>query len=87
MSTHLAEAPLSPERRSCPYRLPDSYKTIGTRGPVNQVTRWDGRRVWLLYRLVERPLVRQWSSPRLPRPGQPSPNRQNPGVAVTVAVQ
>ncbi|HWE91488.1 MAG TPA: cytochrome P450 [Pseudonocardiaceae bacterium] len=43
-----ADAPSFPERRTCPYHPPESYKQIGARGPLNKVTLWNGRRVWLI---------------------------------------
>lgn len=48
LSTELADAPPFPERRSCPYHPPESYLRIGARGPLSQVTLWNGRQVWLI---------------------------------------
>ncbi|MFF4819299.1 cytochrome P450 [Kitasatospora sp. NPDC001309] len=48
MSASSVEAPSFPVRRSCPYQPPDVYREISTRGPINQVTLWDDRRVWLI---------------------------------------
>ncbi|ONH33544.1 MULTISPECIES: acyltransferase [Protofrankia] len=41
---------------------------------------------WLLYSLVERPLVRRWSNPRPSRSDKVPAQRQGPGVAVPEAV-
>ena len=48
MSSDLADVQSFPERRSCPYVPPDSYKDISSRGPLNRVRLWDGREVWLV---------------------------------------
>ncbi|MEW1693131.1 cytochrome P450 [Streptomyces sp. NPDC091265] len=47
MSADQVEAPPFPQRRTCPYQPPDSYREIADRGPLNEVTLWNGRRVWL----------------------------------------
>jgi cytochrome P450 len=63
VSSDLADAPSFPERRTCPYHPPESYKEISSRGPLNQVTLWNGRRVWLVTGYAEgRKLL---SDPRL----------------------
>ncbi|MFF4969755.1 cytochrome P450 [Streptomyces sp. NPDC001037] len=47
MSADAVEAPSFPQRRTCPYQPPGVYRDIAERGPINQVTLWNGRRVWL----------------------------------------
>ncbi|WP_050803448.1 MULTISPECIES: cytochrome P450 [Protofrankia] len=34
--------------RTVPYQPPESYRQISSRGPLNKVTLWDKRRVWLV---------------------------------------
>jgi pentalenic acid synthase len=48
LSTSPPEAPAFPVRRTCPYHPPAAYREIGDRGPLNKVTLWDGRQVWLI---------------------------------------
>ncbi|MCX5208614.1 cytochrome P450 [Kitasatospora sp. NBC_00240] len=48
MSVSSVEAPSFPVRRTCPYQPPDVYREISERGPINKVTLWDGRQVWLI---------------------------------------
>jgi cytochrome P450 len=46
--TAAPDSPSFPERRTCPYQPPESYKQLGARGPLNRVTLWNGREVWLV---------------------------------------
>ncbi len=48
MSTVLPAAAPFPERRTCPYHPTPSYVEIADRGPLTQVTLWNGRKVWLV---------------------------------------
>ncbi len=48
MSVDLEDAPSFPVPRTVPYQPPESYRQISSRGPLNKVTLWDKRRVWLV---------------------------------------
>ncbi|MFI9387657.1 cytochrome P450 [Kutzneria sp. NPDC052558] len=48
LSAEFVDAPAFPQRRVCPYEPPVSYTELSERGPINPVTLWNGRRVWVV---------------------------------------
>ncbi|MEU7023876.1 cytochrome P450 [Streptomyces sp. NPDC046203] len=44
----VGEAPAYPMTRRCPYRMPVGYEELRGRGPLQKVTLYDGRQVWLV---------------------------------------
>ncbi|MFC0440041.1 cytochrome P450 [Kutzneria buriramensis] len=47
-SAEFADAPPFPRRRVCPYEPPAAYTELSERGPINPVTLWNGRQVWVV---------------------------------------
>ncbi|MEV7467864.1 cytochrome P450 [Streptomyces kronopolitis] len=46
-----AAEPVTPEfplARKCPYQMPPGYEGLRERGPLSNVSLWDGRRAWLV---------------------------------------
>jgi pentalenic acid synthase len=48
LSAESIDAPPFPQRRVCPYEPPAAYTELSERGPINPVTLWNGRRVWVV---------------------------------------
>lgn len=48
MSLSATDTPVFPQRRSCPHEPPAYYREVSAKGPMSQVTLWNGRVIWLV---------------------------------------